>query len=329
MNFQCKNCGGNMIFAPARQKMYCPYCEGEDTETVAGNDSLTVCASCGAEVDPGEYKSSDKCPYCGNFLVFNKRVEGDYKPDSIIPFKLDKDMAVAAMDKEFKKRLFAPVSFLSEKSLESIKGAYVPFFLYDYLADSEFSGEGTKVKRWSSGNYDYTETSYYSIERVMHASFDNIPVDASLEMDDYTMDLMEPYDYSELMSFDPKYLSGFFGEIYNDTADKFADRAKKKAADSAEVLMKKSIGGYNSMKTLVDRTTLTDQKIDYALFPVWVYKYRFRGKDFNFYVNGQTGKVIGKTPVSVLKVIIYSVFSGLLFYGGIEGLLGIITGVFR
>ena len=329
MNFQCKNCGGNMIFAPAKQKMYCPYCDGEDTERVAGNDSLTVCASCGGEVDPGQYKSSDKCPYCGNYLIFDKRVSDNYKPDSIIPFKLDKDMAVASMDKEFKKRLFAPISFLSEKSLESMKGAYVPFFLYDYLAESVYRGEGTKVRSWRSGDYTYTETSYYDVEREMHASFDNIPVDASFEMPDSTMDLMEPYDYTDLMSFDPKYLSGFFGEIYNDTADKFADRAKKKAADSAETLMKKSIGAYSSLKTVVDQTTLTDRKIDYALFPVWVYKYKYAGKDYNFYVNGQTGKVIGKTPVSKLKVVIYSIVSTLLFYGGIEAVLGIVEGVLK
>ena len=327
MNFQCKNCGGNMIFAPAKQKMYCPYCEGEDTERVVGNDSLSVCASCGAEITPGEYQSSDKCPYCGNFLVFDKRVSDAYKPDSIIPFKLDKDMAVQAMDKEFKKRLFAPITFLSEKTLEGMKGAYVPFFLYDYHAKSEFHGEGTKVRSWSSGNYDYTETSYYEVERYMEANFDNIPVDASFEMDDSTMDLMEPYDYSDLLSFDPKYLSGFFGEIYNDTAEHFADRAKKKASDSAEILMKRSIGSYNTLRADVDRTTLVDGKIDYSLFPVWIYNYKYGGKEYKFFVNGQTGKVIGKTPVSKLKVLIYTIFSTGLLYLGIESVLGIVGGL--
>ena len=329
MNFQCKNCGGNMIFAPARQKMYCPYCEGEDTERAVGSDSLTVCASCGAEVDPGEFKSSDKCPYCGNYLIFDKRVSDNYKPDSIIPFKLDKDMAVDTLDKEFKNRLFAPITFLSEKTLEEMKGAYVPFFLYDFFADSEFRGEGTKVRTWRSGNYDYTETSYYDVERRMEAIFDNVPADASVEMNDDTMDLMEPYDYNDLINFDPKYLSGFFGEIYNDTSDAFVARARKKASDSAERIMKSSIGGYNSLTASVDRTTLTDQKVDYVLFPVWIYKYRYAGKDYNFYVNGQTGKVIGKTPVSKLKVLIYTIFSTALLYVGIEAVLGIVEGVLR
>ena len=233
------------------------------------------------------------------------------------------------MDKEFKRRLFAPISFLSDKTLEGMKGAYVPFFLYDFFAESEYRGEGTKVRSWRSGNYDYTETSYYEVERRMEASYDNIPADASYEMNDYTMDLMEPYDYSDLVSFDPKYLSGFFGEIYNDTSDKFVERARKKASESAESLMKQSISGYASLRADVDRTVLTDQKVDYALFPVWIYKYKYGGKDYNYYVNGQTGKVIGKTPVSKLKVLIYTIFSTGLLYLGIEAFLGIIEGVLR
>ena len=161
----------------------------------------------------------------------------------------------------------------------------------------------------------------------MEANFDNIPVDASFEMDDSTMDLMEPYDYSDLLSFDPKYLSGFFGEIYNDTAEHFADRAKKKASDSAEILMKRSIGSYNTLRADVDRTTLVDGKIDYSLFPVWIYNYKYGGKEYKFFVNGQTGKVIGKTPVSKLKVLIYTIFSTGLLYLGIESVLGIVGGL--
>ena len=45
--------------------------------------------------------------------------------------------------------------------------------------------------------------------------------------------------------------------------------------------------------------------------PVWQYLYRYRGKTYQFHVNGQTGKVIGKTPVSIGKVFAYgaSVFA--------------------
>lgn len=47
----------------------------------------------------------------------------------------------------------------------------------------------------------------------MHASYDNIPVDASFEMNDSIMDLMEPYDYKQLMDFNPIYLWFFWGNL--------------------------------------------------------------------------------------------------------------------
>ena len=39
--------------------------------------------------------------------------------------------------------------------------------------------------------------------------------------------------------------------------------------------------------------------------PVWQYVYRYRDKTYQYHVNGQTGKVVGVTPVSRAKVLAY------------------------
>lgn len=310
MKFQCKNCGGNVVWSPEKQQMFCPYCDGTDCESPAGDGSTTVCASCGGELTVEDFRSSDKCPYCGNYLIFDDRVSGEYLPDEIIPFKIGKDQAVERMEAEFGRRTFAPTSFLTEKSLKSMRGCYVPFFLYDYDANSVFEGTGTKVRRWRSGDYDYTETSYYEIKRRMQASYDNIPVDASLMMPDATMDLMEPFDYEQFCSFNPKYLSGFFGEIYTETEADLEERAAMKARRSARAIVRNSINGYDTLSAKVEETSLKKGKTDYALFPVWLYSYEYSGRVYDIFVNGQTGKVVGKTPVSLPKVIAYGITVG-------------------
>ena len=43
-------------------------------------------------------------------------------------------------------------------------------------------------------------------------------------------------------------------------------------------------------------------KTDYALYPVWHYEYKYNNKLYEFMMNGQTGKVVGKPPVSIGKV---------------------------
>ncbi len=313
MNFQCKNCGGNMVFAPEKQKMYCPFCDGTDCEEIKGDDSLVRCPSCGGEIELNKFTSAARCGFCNNYIVFDKRVTGDYEPDSILPFLVSKAEAVKCMEKEFKKRTYAPVSFLHEKTLKGMSGFYVPFFLYDYSVDADFTGEGTKVRTWTSGNYDYTETSYYDIIRRMHVDYDNVPADASDAMDDSKMDLMEPYDYRCLMEFNPKYLSGFFGEVYNQSASDLEPRAKYKVLDSAQTLLNKSMSGYSSIRTHSKNVNIQNGKVDYTLLPVWLYIYEYGGKQYRFYVNGQSGKVIGKTPISKLKVLLYSLTSAGLF----------------
>lgn len=305
MLFKCKNCGGNVVFDPDRERMYCPHCEGEESQDVLQGGSLTQCVNCGAPLQVGEYTSASRCEHCGSYLVFNERVEGVYEPHLVLPFKVSRKKAVDVMNQEFGKRIFTPAGFLSSKSLEKMQGIYVPFWLYDYDADYNFEGEGTKVRSWRSGDTEYVETSYYEVVRRMEASFDKIPVDASYAMDDGVMDLMEPYDYQKLLAFDPKYMSGFYGEIYNQSAPELEGRAQVKARNASEELMQGSLSGYNSMRARRKDLNLQRNGVNYVLMPVWEYRYQYQGKTYQYHVNGQTGKVVGKTPVSRQKVLAY------------------------
>ena len=51
-------------------------------------------------------------------------------------------------------------------------------------------------------------------------------------------------------------------------------------------------------------STFSNLTYKYLLLPVWLSSYKYKDKIYNFMVNGQTGKVSGKTPISIPKVII-------------------------
>jgi len=98
MIFQCKNCGGNAIYSPEKKSMYCPYCDSEKSEQRKDSEgALTVCPNCGGDVLVEEHTSATQCPYCDNYIIFNERVEGEYAPDLIIPFRHSKDMVKKLM----------------------------------------------------------------------------------------------------------------------------------------------------------------------------------------------------------------------------------------
>jgi hypothetical protein len=42
---------------------------------------------------------------------------------------------------------------------------------------------------------------------------------------------------------------------------------------------------------------------DYTLLPIWMFCYDYENSEHNFYMNGQTGKIVGKPPISKKKCI--------------------------
>ena len=104
-------------------------------------------------------------------------------------------------------------------------------------------------------------------------------------------------------------------------------RAKQKARNDAGALMRSSIIGYDSVTPEMDDCQCRTTAENYALPPVWNYIYRFKGKDYFFRLNGQTGKLVGKAPISIGKMAGYAatLFGCIVAIGAlINGILGVI-----
>ena len=307
MIFKCKNCGGNSVYHPGKKAMWCPHCDGIDSEERLDSENMANCTNCGAPLEGvTEFTSALKCSHCGSYIILKDRVEGKNRPNVILPFEISKKKAVSIIKKEFGKRILTPDSFLTNSTLENFEGSYIPFWLYDYLSQVDYEGKATKVRVFKSGNYEVTETSHYRVIRKLNVNFEKIPVDASKRMADDIMELMEPYEYKALQNFEEKYMSGFQGEMVNFSQTAEEERAKVKARNDSESLLQETITGYTTCIPLHKDINLMKTKAQFALMPVWEYRYHFRGKEYVYHVNGQTGKVIGKTPTDKRKAWIYS-----------------------
>lgn len=327
MIFKCRNCGANTVWSPEKDSMCCPHCESIDSEEAVRNDNMFQCAACGAPMQPKEFDSANKCEHCGAYTIFEERISGEYLPHLILPFKVGKQKAKDLIKQEFGKKLFLPSSFLRESYLDKMEGDYIPFYLFDFDCHYRFAGKGKKIRRWVSGDTEYTETSIFQIYRDMDVDFSRIPTDASIAMPDGEMDLLEPYNYGEMTGFEPKYMSGFLGERYSVSKETLEPRAKQKARNDAGALMRSSITGYNSVTPEMDDCQCRTKAENYALLPVWNYIYRFKGKDYFFRLNGQTGKLVGKAPISIGKMAAYAatLFGCIIAIGALlNGILGVI-----
>ena len=323
--YTCPCCGGNVQFNAQAQKLKCPYCDTEfDVEALQeleqsakedGNDQMDweneaqswqegetdgmrvyICNTCGGEIVADENTAASNCPYCDNPVVMKGQFKGDLKPDYVIPFKLEKQAAIEAFKKHLVGKKFLPEVFRTENHIEEIKGLYVPFWLFDTDADGMVRYRATTSKSWRSGNYEYTETSYYAVIRAGKLRFEKVAVDGSSKMPDDLMESLEPYDLSGIVPFTTGYLMGYLADKYDVLSDKCIDRANERVRTSVDEAFRDTVSGYNTVTAEGSNIQLHNAKAKYAMYPVWVLTTRWNDQNFIFAMNGQTGKFVGNLP---------------------------------
>lgn len=261
-------------------------------------DGLRVysCPSCGAELICDQSTAATACPYCGNPAIVPGQFSGALRPDYILPFRLSKDDAVQALRAHYKGKPFLPRSFTSANHIEQIQGVYVPFWLFDGGAEGAASYRASNTNVYETGDYEITETRHYHVVRAGSLAFEKIPVDASSKMPDDHMDSIEPFDYAQLRPFSTAYLPGYLADKYDVTIDGSRDRADTRCRETLAQALRDTVTGYGACVTEREDIALRRGKVHYALLPVWMLSTKWRGQDFLFAMNGQTGKLVGDLP---------------------------------
>lgn len=256
------------------------------------------CPSCGAELICDASTAATSCPYCGNPSVVPGQFSGTLRPDFVIPFKLNKKEAIAALKQHYNKKPFLPKSFSRENHLQEIRGIYVPFWLFDGEAEGDAQYAATRSRTYRSGDQEITETEHYQVYRAGSVAFEKVPVDASSKMPDDHMDSIEPFDYGEIKPFSTAYLPGYLADRYDVTVEQSRERADQRCVSTLTSALRSTVQGYDSCVPTGGSTTLRRGKVHYALLPVWILNTKWDGKEFLFAMNGQTGKLVGDLPMS-------------------------------
>lgn len=324
---KCPCCGGAIEFDSSVQKMKCPFCDTEfdmealkaydddlladdpsgmewntDTiETWSEEDSdglgVYVCNSCGGEIVSDENTAASICPFCDNPITLKGRLQGDLKPDYIIPFKLDKKTAKARFHEHLKGKKLLPRVFKEEAHIDEIKGMYVPYWLFDSTVNAQMRYKATRIRHWSDSRYNYTETNYFAVIREGDLSFSHVPVDGSTKMADDLMESLEPYDFNEAVPFQSAYFAGYYADKYDVDEKASTSRANERMRHSTETQFMNTVHGFSSVMPEGGTVQLVDGKAGYAMYPVWILNTTWNGERYMFAMNGQTGKFVGNLPV--------------------------------
>lgn len=325
LEYKCPCCGGAISFDSTAQKMKCPYCDSEfDVDTLeayangirteSGDDMSWdgardeqcfdelcgyTCSSCGGELMTDENTAASSCPFCGNPVILKGRLSGALRPDLVIPFKLDRKAACEALTNHYKGKLLLPKVFKERNHIESVKGIYVPFWLFDADADADVRYRATRLRIWSDSRYDYTETSHFAVFRRGEIGFEGVPVDGSSKMEDDLMESIEPFDLSDAVDFNSAYLAGYLADKYDVDSASSEKRANERIKRSTEDAFRSTVIGYDTVIAEHSGIRLKNTRARYALYPVWLLNTTWNGKTFTFAMNGQTGRFAGNLPVDI------------------------------
>ena len=271
---------------------------GFDTEGLRAYN----CPACGAQLMVDQVTAVTSCPYCGNNAIVPGQLSDVLKPDYVIPFKYDKNAAIAALNSYYGGKPLLPNDFTANNHLEEVQGVYVPFWLYSGQAVGDVTFNGRNIRTWSDSKNMYTETDHFLLHRKGAMSFARVPVDGSTKMPDAHMDAIEPYDYSEMVPFSMAYLPGYVTDRYDLDVEQCDDRARKRVSNTCTEEMYSTAVGFMETDVAHSSTDVNWSNIAYALLPVWMLHTRWNGEDYLFAMNGQTGKLIGDLPIDGGKV---------------------------
>lgn len=327
LEYKCPSCGGAINFDSSLQKMKCPFCDTEfDMETLkefdeglkneqpdemvwetqagsqwdeneASGINAYVCKSCGGEIVADANTAATSCPFCNNPVVMMGQLSGVLRPDYVIPFKLDKKAAKEGLMKHLQGKRLLPKIFKDQNRIEEIKGIYVPFWLFNTDANANIRYRATKVRTWSDSNYDYTQTSFFSVWRGGSLSYERVPVDGSTKMADDLMESIEPYSFEDAVDFQTAYLAGYLADKYDVMADESITRANERIKRSTEQIFASTVHGYATVTPESSNIRFQNGLVRYALYPVWLLNTVWENKNYTFAMNGQTGKFVGDLPL--------------------------------
>lgn len=266
------------------------------------------CNSCGGEIIGSPDMVSARCPWCNNNFVATGQLTSTRVPDRMIPFAMTKEQALEAFKANMKGLKLIPREF-KQVSVDDIQGVYVPYWLYDATVAGEGNFSCENLRTWTDSEYEYTQHQEYQVYRSANVAFLDVPVAGTTKVTDKLTESIEPFDYTKSVAFSPAYLTGFMTNKYDVEAQDANPRALERMKDSTEEVLRNSISGYDTVSTINTSIQPAFGELEYVFLPMWLMNVDFQGKNYNYAMNGQTGKFVGTFPVSERK-----------YWGGLIGI---------
>lgn len=327
---KCKNCGATMVFDPETQSVKCPHCESKEEIvkdfTVIENDirkgfadaekwnpdeqATYRCENCGAVIVISVDEEASVCPFCQTTHVAKDGAFQSIRPHMVIPFQFNRQKATEYSKRWARKRIFAPRKFKKDINVDKVKGVYEPCFTFDSQTSSVYHGRvGNKRTRVvGSGKNKRTETYivYRNVSGEFDRFFDDVIIATNQNCNQTELDKLAPFRTDLACVYEKQYLAGFMADGYQKNLDDSWDDAKVVMEERVrqQIISKLHCDVVDYLNVTTSHSKVT---FKYLLLPVYSMFFKYKSKRYAVRVNGSTGKVKGKTPLSPFRISIAGV----------------------
>ncbi len=331
--YPCHQCGAQLQFDIAAQLLKCPSCGNEQpiaenagqqvvehdmrlmrTERARmtvqpGAEKEIVCQNCGGHTTFGGTLTATRCPYCATPIQRDDIHDAPNRlpADAVLPFGVPEPAAREVVEKWIKSRWFAPGEFKKYSEVGSFTSVYASYFTFDASTTTDYTGERGTVYTVTvgSGDNQRTETRirWTFVRGRVHNTFDDMPVLANTGLDEDKVAALEPWPTEQARPYSAEYVAGHLSRTYDRTAEQCFEAARQRMEGEIDRTVRRDIGG-NQQRVHSKDIQWYDMGFKYLLLPIWLLTVIYEGRPFQVCINGVTGEVQGRRPVSKIKVAI-------------------------
>jgi len=337
--FHCPSCGADAHWNPAKQALVCPYCGteaparlNEASGAIEEHDLVTAlrgltadkrgwkadkvsvrCQSCQAISVFDPTRVAQRCSFCGSAqLVPYEQIKAPISPESLLPFKITESAVRETIRGWYGSRWFAPSRLKSTALTDTVKGVYLPYWTFDAQTHADWTAES---------GYHYYETETYTdangraqsrqVQRTrwqpsagaVDHFFDDELVPASRGVNATLLRKIEPFPTKELAAYDAGYVAGWVVEQYQIDLLAAAKHSREEMERRLRQMCASEVPG-DTYRNLSVESEYTEQTFKHILLPIWLLTFNYGAHNFQVLINGYTGAIAGKYPLSWVKILL-------------------------
>ncbi len=322
--YTCPNCGASISYDIHETTLVCQFCgftgkvdqhvldESTDQSLDAAllterahrwseNQTRLTCEQCGVAIILPPGQTADSCPYCtANHFITSPSLTELVDPKAIGLFKIDPQQAGTCVKNWLSKGFFAPDDLAAKHGGMQLHPAYYPFWIFDGTLEIPWFYEdnaGTsRLPRWETRNGSHFE------------NFKDVLITGLRKVSAAEISSIEPFNLGDLVEFSPDFLAGWVAVTYDQPLADASLHAREKVLQQVKGSLSSIVDPGRAKRNFgTGNAKWSGLTYKLALLPIYVGNYPFQGQRYRLLINGQTGKVSGKKPLDIMKVVLVGV----------------------